>query len=532
MDVNELISRLNELELKRTDFNPLWDKCAELCAENSRIYIKDNRGRLEQKVFDSTAVLAKNSFSASMKSLLVPTNQTWHRLKPTNPIFEKSNESRGYLQYANNLLFKMRYAADARFSAETDILFDSIAIYGHAIWYIGDNGKGGTYYRCIPVNEAYIDVNDKNVVDTVFRKYELTAKNALKKFGPRATSNMRERFNTDPDRKSEFLHAVLPRQDLKYGDHTYKGMPFASYHVDLQSKEIIYESGYRTMPYAVPRYQPIAGEVYARSPASNAFFDILTVNEMTKTMLRVGQLQADPTMLASASLKSFKGIGQSHAIIPGGLDENGRPRVAPMQYGGNLNITLEERQAIADIINKHFMVPLFQALTELRTMTATEIEERKLEKAAMLAPISEKLGVEWLNPMILRELDIAGSYGYLDGVPDELMQGGSISIEYESPAVHMQSSGKIRGIYSTLEAVNIMAQSKPEVIDKINYDRAIDLIADYNGVPVDVMSTPEELEKIKQSRAEQAQAQMALEATPMIADVAQKVGNIRDNNAI
>lgn len=55
-------------------------------------------------------------------------------------------------------------------------------------------------------------------------------------------------------------------------------------------------------------------------------------------------------------------------------------------------------------------------------------------------------------------------YGMLDDVPDELMYEGSIAIQFESPAVHMQQSGAIVGLYKTMEAAAAMAQSNPDVL--------------------------------------------------------------------
>lgn len=517
-EVQKILSKLNNLEGKRTPFEPIWNKCAELCGQIPKIYLKDVSGRLQQVYFDSTATHAKNSFVASLKSVIVPSNQRWASLKSKQAGLVEDFEIKSYLEKVNDVLFAMRYNPESRFSSESDLLLEDIAIYGHSVWFTGDNKNGGTFYRNLPVDECYIDVDVRNNVNTVFRKYELSAQEAVDEFGEKATEQMRRRAKENPDLKSNFLHAVYPQPTNN------KGMKFASVHIDIKDKSIIYESGYRVMPYSVPRYQPISGEVYARSPAMNAFNEILTINEMAKTMLRVGQLQADPTILASSDVSSTRGVGQSHVVVKNGLDAQGRPKFMAMQYSGNLQITLEMKNQVADIINKHFLVPLFQALTEIKQMTATEVEERKIEKASSIAPISEKLAYEWLNNMIMREIDIAGSYGYLDNVPDALMYQGSLSIEYESPSVKMQEASKIKGIYTTMEIVNAMAQANPEVLNKINYDKAVDLIADYNGVPTELLNPPEVIEQKNKMQEQMQQAQMALQATPVISEAVQKIG--------
>lgn len=99
------------------------------------------------------------------------------------------------------------------------------------------------------------------------------------------------------------------------------------------------------------------------------------------------------------------------------------------------------------------------------------------------------------------ELDILGMYGMLDDVPDELMYEGSIAIQFESPAVHMQQSGAIVGLYKTMEAAAAMAQSNPDVLKVFDMEAALRKIADYYGVGSDVVKTADDMAAIQQQEA-------------------------------
>ena len=137
-------------------------------------------------------------------------------------------------------------------------------------------------------------------------------------------------------------------------------------------------------------------------------------------------------------------------------------------------------------------------------MTATEVEKREMEKSMLLAPMCERIAAEWLSGNIERELDILGMYGMLDDVPDELMYEGSIAIQFESPAVHMQQSGAIVGLYKTMEAAAAMAQSNPDVLKVFDMEAALRKIADYYGVGSDVVKTADDMAAIQQQEALQA----------------------------
>lgn len=524
--VQYLMKRLSHLEEERQPWEAVWDKAAELCSVDSKIYVKDNKGRIIQKNFDGTARQALNTFAAAMKSVLIPTNTVWHKLKATNPRLETNDNVRRYLEYVNNLLFKVRYAPNSRFTSESYTHLRQIGIYGQAAWLVEEDVGFGINYRSIPMHEVYLDFNRKGEIDVVYRKYELTARQALQEFGSRATSKIRETADKTPDRKMQFLHAVEPRKDRDVRKKDSLGMPFASYHVDLINKEVIYESGYRINPYMVPHYIQVAGSAYGSSPAMQAFEDILTVNEMQKTALRSAQQQANPTLFVSKDIKDASRIGQPGAIVRG-LDANGRPLAAPLQYGGNLAITLEMQQAIQSIIKDAFLVPLFQSLAEmkdLRDVRAYVIQQQIQERAMLLAPTSELISSEWLVGNVRREIDILSRYGLLDDVPDELMYDGAIDIEFESPAVHMQQAATITGLMEWMETVMGMAQVNPGVLDIVDFEQAARAIADYKGVATSIIRTPDQVQALGEQRAQAEQAQALLQAAPAVSQTVKNLG--------
>ncbi len=507
--VDDILKRLSVMKNERAKWEPMWNKAAEMCAVDSEIFATDNRGRVKQMVFDSTARNALSCFAASMKSVIVPTTTRWHRLKPANPSLENNGRVKKYLEKVEDLLFRTRYAANSNFSSESDLLFNQLGIYGHAVWMVDDDIGKGFVYRCIPVKEAYIKKNDKGQLDAVFREYELTASEAVKKFGNRVSDEIKKASVKNPAKIFKFLHAVYERDDYVAKCKDFRGMKYASVHVDLSGKKIIKEGGYRCCPYMAPRFLGIAGSSYGDSPAMQAFYDMLTANEMGKTILRTGQLQANPPILTNMGLIDANKLGAAGAIIRGGLDNQGKPAAVSMQYGNNLSITVEMQREVRASIERAFLVPLFQSLTQSKQMTATEVEKREIEKSMLLAPMSERIASEWLNGNIERELDILANYGMLDDIPEELMYEGAIAIEFVSPAVHLQESGSIMGLFKSIEAAITLSQANPQVLDVFDTETAIRKVADYYGVSSDVVRTKDDMRKLKQrATMENAQALM------------------------
>lgn len=509
--VDDILRRFKLMKDERAKWEPMWNKASEMCSVDSELFATDNRGRIKQMVFDSTARNALSCFAASMKSVIVPTTTRWHRLKPKDASLENNSRVKKYLEKAENLLFRTRYASNSNFSSESDVLFNQLGIYGHAVWMVEDDIGKGFVYRTIPVKEAYIKKNDKGQLEAVFREYELSACEAYRKFGEKVSPEIKRAVSKNPDKVFKFLHAVFERDDFDVLCKDFRGMKFASLHVDLSAKKIIHEGGYRCCPYMAPRFLGIAGSSYGDSPAMQAFYDMLTANEMGKTILRTGQLQANPPILTNMGLVDANKLGAAGAIIRGGLDNQGKPAAVSMQYGNNLSITVEMQREVRASIERAFLVPLFQSLTQSKQMTATEVEKRELEKSMLLAPMCERIASEWLSGNIERELDILAAYGILDDVPEELMYDGAIAIEFASPYVHLQESDSIMGLYKSLEAAISLSQANPQILDIFDAEAALRKIADYYGVSSDVVRTSDDMRKLNQrATMENAQALMSV----------------------
>ena len=95
-----------------------------------------------------------------------------------------------------------------------------------------DIGRG-IVYRTIPVKEAYIKRDDCGRLAAVFREYELTAAEAVSKFGDSLRGEIRQAAENTPERMFKFLHAVYERDDWQAEEEDFGGMRYASVHLDL-----------------------------------------------------------------------------------------------------------------------------------------------------------------------------------------------------------------------------------------------------------------------------------------------------------
>jgi hypothetical protein len=525
--VGMLMRRFENAVSQRANWESLWQDIGERVFPNSAFFTSKNLfegERKTQRLFDSTAPLALQRFAASLQWMLIPDSTRWHKLKPRDRRLNQSPVVKRYFDDLNDALFEARYNQRANFSSQYNQAFQSIGAFGNGAVLVDEKRGQHLIYTALHMSECYVLVNSNGVVDTVFRPFSYTARQAAEKAeqdGWKLPESITTAAKDTPDKPLQFLQAIYPNPNMQTWRRDAAGMAFASCYIAIDSRQIVSEGGYRTFPVMVGRYNMAPREVYGRSPAMDAFPTILTLNEQKKTVLRAGQRAVDPPLLLSddGALSPFD--MRSSAMNYGTLARDGEPLVKPLMTGARIDIGLDLMQDERKTINDHFLVTLFQILVDTPEMTATEAMLRAQEKGALLAPTMGRLQSGMVAPLIDRELDLLGHAGELPQPPDELIAAGAeYEVEYDTELTRAQKAGQGVSVLKLFSAVAPLAEAKPDVLDKLDIDAGLDVLADVYGVPAKVVRSPEEVQKLRDARAKQAQLNQVLEAAPVAAGAA------------
>ncbi len=531
------IVRLYESESgKRGVWDQHWDEIAQRLYPNASDYFvsrfRTNGDKRQQEVYDSTGAICLNRFAAIMDSLLTPRNQIWHRIVPNDDALSKDRSARLWYEECTRLLFKHRYAPTANFASQNQAGFKSLGAFGNGILYTdalySRTAKGLRYKNC-HLGEIYFMENHQGLVDKVIRHFDLTARQAIQKWGvERLPPQVKTAFDADPERKFFFIHYVCPNESIDPTLLNYKGMEFSSYYVSLEGKKLIEEGGYDVMPYSVSRYEQADNEVYGRSPAMDVLPSVKTLNEQKKTLLKQGHRAVDPVLLVHDD-----GILDTFSLKPGaanagGVSKDGKALVHALPVG-NVNVGRDMMNDEKDVIKDAFLVTLFQILADNPQMTATEVMERTREKGILLAPTMGRQQSERLGPQIERELDVLSKLNLLPPLPPILREAGvDFKVEYDSPLSRAQRAEEASGLMRTVESAMgvVNATGNPEPLDHFEWDIIIPELSDINAVPVRWRKSMEDIQKIRAGRAEAAQQQQMIDAAPSMASVAKTVKGI------
>ena len=525
----EMIRQFNDLKGQRSTWESHWSEIARLMIPMHRNLFQ-NIGSMttqgekrNQDVLDSAPVLGMNRFGAIIDSLLTPANQFWHQITTTDPILKRDKASMDWYQTVNNILFNYRYAPKANFAAQNQNQFLSLGGYGTGGLLIDDlAGSTGIRYKNTHLSELFLQENHQGVVDRVCRYFGLTARQACQKFGEKCPKPIREKAGVNPEFMYFFIHWVLPRSDKDPMRQDFKGMDYASYYISIEEKTIVAEGGYRSFPYAISRYQQSPMEPYGRSPAMDALPAVKTLYKQKLALLKQGEMATDPVILVHDDGIMDGASVESGTWISGAMSANGQPLVGTLPIG-RVDIGKEQMDDEKAQINDHFLVTLFQILTETPEMTATEVMERVREKAILMAPTILRQQSEYLGPMIEREIDILAAQGQLPPMPRMLRDAqGQYEITYDSPISRTQKSEWAAGAMRSIEmALNVAAQTQdPSYLFYFNFEEIIPQVSQIHGTPSTWLNSAETVAQMKSALDKQRQMQMAIEAAPAAAGLA------------
>lgn len=514
----ELLADFAHLKDYRVNFESQWREVAERVWPDRALFNNERADgdKRTEHMFDSTAMLALPKYAAAVDSLVTPRTQRWSGLTHPDEAVASNLNVKRWLEQVNGILWRNRYSPKANFSGQQSEVWMSVGAFGNGVMFVDDVLGVGIRYKSCHLGEIYFAENYYGRVDKVYRYFKMSARQIVQQYKDKASARAKLYMERNPEHRLCVIHCVYPNESPTR-DRTYKSMPYRSYVICEESKEIMSEGGYRTFPYIVYRDATAPGEMYGRGPAMRILPTIKMANEMKKTIIRAGHLATRPPLLLpeDGALNAFS--LRPDALNYGALDHQGNPLVKPLEIAARLDYGSELLESERTDIRDEFLVNLFQILVDHPQMTATEAMLRAQEKGQLLAPTMGRYQSEGLGPQIERELDILSAAGQLPPMPDELIEaGGEVTIEYTAPINRLQRSEDGVAILRTLEQLAPLAQLDPTVMDIFDPELTARELSEINGVPAKVLRSKEQMAVLEEEKQARTEAATLLEAAPII----------------
>jgi len=224
-----------------------------------------------------------------------------------------------------------------------------------------------------------------------------------------------------------------------------------------------------------------------------------------KTIIKSGQKVTDPPLMVPDD-----GFILPIRTTPAGINfyrSGSQDRIEPLPVSRSLDIGFDILKSRHEQIMRVFHIDVMRMKEEGPEMTATEVMTRQEEKMRNLAPMTGRMQVEFLAPMIRRTYHIANRQKLIPPIPGSL-SGRGIDIQYSSPVARAQKSTQLQNVTRLLEAFVPLINIKPEMADNFNGDKYFKWAHDLLDAPEAILETDEKVKQIRQSRMQAQEQEM------------------------
>jgi hypothetical protein len=380
-----------------------------------------------------------------------------------------------------------------------------LIMYGTAGLLIEEDEEDGCYFSARNIGEFVIVENHKGRIDKVLRKANMTARQAVMRWGNKVTKGIDKQYKVDPNGAVNILHVIEPRNERNPEKIDKKNKPIRSLWIDMDSDEVIEESGYDEMPFVVARWAKNAGDVYGYSPAMGCLNAILSLNLIEKTSLEAKQLAAmPPVVIDDDSLLSQFQWRPGQPIYK---RRNGNPPQV-LNTGaqpGAADSAAEDRR---NLIRRAFFADIIQS-QELRYVTAEGIRQSADERERILTSTLGRLQSELLEPLVNRVFGILSRKDRFP-IPPQTLQGRNWRPVWTSPLARRQDE---RAADSIMKAGSLIGQLSQlfavptPLLERFDFDELSKTIADIYGVPRNIIKSDAVMKKERQQAQEAMAAQ-------------------------
>lgn len=551
MDIQAVLQRHEVLKRKKEQWYPLYQALAHFVLMRKQYFTRDATAGpfLLNRVFDSTADHALHSMASSVLGQIWPNPFESFEFVPQvaqdEAVYSDSFEM---MSTVNEILPANLALPEAGvMTAFHEAIIDA-GLFGDGAIYTIETGD----YRC-PVKAKSIDAktityaeNEHGQVDTVYMEKIYTLGQLVKKFGEKNVSAKSRTAYRDPKKLSDeikVLHVIEPRLErnpLKLGN---QDMAFASFHIEIDEKHVLLESGFNEMPVHVFRFwKSRPDDARGWSPAMTALADIRALNKLVEMFEKAGEMGLDPPKMVSSEdvLGAGKipwGPGVSIPVhMSGRLASAGIAPIQPIMTTSNPSWAIQRMQDLRANIQQYFMLDILSDLSNTSRQTLGEANIRNELRQFMVGPHLIRILLELVTPFLDRSFNILlqmGLFGVIRGsVQDAQLQMQGISPKYISedfisrrtsglrgyrinfinPAARLMKLEESQGL-NTLTAYTLsLAQVDPNVVKTVKWDEAVRTMQKLSGASQKVMRSPAEVLAMIQAEAEMAMQQQQLAA--------------------
>lgn len=508
ISAEKIAKNYSKLKSSRASFDSLYQTLHNyFYSEDSNITTKKSKGAEINLLLDSTSLDCGDVLSAGLANFLTPESSKWVYLEHSNPALRDNKEVKEWMQDVTEEVLLV--LSRSNFYNQMPTFYKASGVYGTAGLFCEKDNQDGVRFYNVPISKLYLTEDARERPNEFYFKYEYTAEQAYSRFGEECSEKIKECYKNgrDEDKKFEFICFIGKRLDRDPDKIDKKNMPIRMVWIDAETKKVMSETGFNTMPCVAHRFFKRPQIVYGYSPAMKALPYVRLLNTMTDTILRASMKASDPALAIPDD--AFLGTPNFN---PRQINYYQRGRLSPkddifpLGNFGNVQLGLAELEYYQKQVRKLMYTDAFQTFAELtKQMTVPEVMERVSEKMLLLGPAVGRYMNDVLQPLIERVVLILYEANMLPKMPDVMMQDPRFEVKFVGRLVQTQRQAELNNIVNAISISGQIASMTPDVLDKINADMAVNEIFDISGASAKILRSDDEVKAIREARAQMQQ---------------------------
>lgn len=526
----DYMRRLSDLKIERSSFIFHAKELSEnIEPRRGRFFISDrNKGnKRHTKIINSRATQAHRTAQSGIFAGIMSPTRPWFKLETLDQSLMGSADVKAWLYSVEQLIRTIFLESNLYNMAP--VMLGELLLFGTGAMSHVDDFENVSRFYTHTFGSYYIAQNDRFVVDTFALEHELQVKQIVADFGKENVSDfVREHW----DKGNYYVWAPVvqfiesnPDADTRKESAEFK--PFRSVWFEpgnINKEQFLRKSGFDEFPIHVSRWALAGEDIYGtNSPGMIALGDVKSLQTLEKRKAQAIDKLVNPPLKGPPTLRDVP-----INALPGGVtvyDADGTKEGLTTLYQVDLRLAemQQDIQGIEARINEAFFVDLFLAISAMRGVqprNELELSQRNSERLLMLGPPLQRLQLELLSMIINRTFNQAVRAGILPSAP-EALAGQNLGIRYISALAQAQRAVEVGTIERTAIFAGELAAVNPEVLDRFDADESLKQFSQMIGVVPSIIKSDEEVEQIRQQRAEQQQAAAQAEIQQQQAAAAQ-----------
>lgn len=496
-DAEAILKRRASAEKRKNMWRSTYQDAYRFAMPTRETFSWQTEGQQKSNVlFDSTLQEATYTAANTLCALLFPSWARWVELTagsgiPTDEVPPDVVEG---FQQATEIFF--HYLNHSNFpQVVNETALDLMVGTGSLSFDQGDI-ENPFVFTSIPLSSIELEEGPNGTIETTFMCRKPLLRNLLRMYQGMEPIDLPptlvDKILKTPEIEVEIIQAEIYDPETKH----YYGVVVWS-----EGRQILWRFDFgTTCPTIVARATKVAGELYGRGRVLLALPDAKTLDKMQEFVLRHGALQVAGafTGISDGVLNPYTAVIQPNVIIPVASNDSGNPSLAPIEFGGNFQIT---EAMMTDLRTRVRRTMLGPEPSEGSVRSATEVGVNDRNRLWAMNGEFGRIQAELLTKVVMRGVAILQEFKLM---PQFKINGKAASMKYTSPFAKSQAMEDVQAFQT---AISIVAPLGPTIVAQgFKIEDVPNWVGAKLGVPQKLLRSDEEKATLGQQVAQASAA--------------------------